>query len=60
VNLLRKLLSRTAAPGLAVLALALAVLTPAWAHWAALGLAAVALGLAWRGHRDLTTGAVPR
>jgi hypothetical protein len=56
VNLLRKLLSRTAATGLAVLALALAVLTPAWAHWAALALAAGALGLAWRGHRDLGPG----
>jgi hypothetical protein len=50
VNLLRKLLSRTATTGLAALALAAAVLSWDWAAWA---LAAAALLLAWRAHRDL-------
>ncbi|MFG3342758.1 CDP-glycerol glycerophosphotransferase family protein [Glycomyces sp. NPDC048151] len=53
LNLLGKLLSRTATTGLAATALAAAILPWTWSAWAAWALAVTALFLAWRAHRDL-------
>ncbi|MDN3240420.1 CDP-glycerol glycerophosphotransferase family protein [Glycomyces tritici] len=53
MNLLRKLLSRTATTGLAALALAAALLPWDWTPWAAWALAAGTLVLAWREHPEL-------
>lgn len=53
MNLLRKLLSRTATTGLAALAMAAALLPWGWTPWAAWAFATAALVLAWRAHREL-------
>lgn len=53
MNLLRKLLSRTATTGLAAAALAAALLPWDWSAWAAWACATAALALAWRAHPEL-------